>query len=263
MAPPTYTDGVTHNTFPQNIATIYNFRPMFSGNINGHGQTIYVVGNSNLYASSDWSTFRSAFGLSASATLSSRVFPQPPSGPSNCNNPGVNNSDAEATLDVEYASAGAPGANIVLAACSDSAGPTSGVLIAVQNLVNGPRSATIIGVSFTSDCEALAGTSFNAAVNTAYQTGVAEGASIYAATGDEGASTCTNEGETLREPASASMPSLRRRITLPSAAPILKVAHLGESSNCWRSQRQCGGLVVGQILPIPEIPYRNNSCGSN
>ena len=131
VAPPTYTDGVTQYISPGDIATIYNFRPMFSGNINGHGQTIYVVGNSNLYASSDWSTFRSAFGLSASATLTVE-FPQPPSGPSNCNNPGVNNSDAEATLDVEYASAGAPGANIVLAVCSDSAGPTSGVLIAVQ-----------------------------------------------------------------------------------------------------------------------------------
>ena len=89
-----------------------------------------------MYQPSDWTTFRQAFSIPCCATLTS-VSPQPPSGPNNCNNPGSNNSDAEATLDVEYASAGAPGADILLAACADTGVATSGILIAVQNLVNG------------------------------------------------------------------------------------------------------------------------------
>jgi subtilase family serine protease len=195
-AAPTLTDGITQYISPGDIATIYNFRPMFASKINGQGQTIYVVGNSQMYRPDDWSDFRTSFGIPNTSYVNvslSFELPQPPSGPNNCVNPGVNNSDAEATLDVEYASAGAPGANIVLAACSDSNGLTSGILIAVQNLVNGASPPAIMSISYQ-HCEAVAGATMNAAINTAYQTGVAEGMSIYVAAGDQGGSLCTNEG---------------------------------------------------------------------
>ena len=254
--PPTYTDGITQYVSPGDIATIYNFRPMFTGNLDGRGQTIYVLGNSNVYQTSDWSTFRTAFNLFASATLTVK-FPQPPSGPNNCNNPGVNNSDAEATLDVEYASAGAPGANIVLAACSDSSGPTSGILIAVQNLVNGASPPAIISISYQ-HCEAVAGATFNAAINTAYQTGVAEGASIYAAAGDFGAAMCANANDTARTGigvnAFASTP-----YNVAVGGTDFEDYYLGENSNYWNSGNAADWSSAKSY--IPEIPW-NSSCGS-
>ena len=48
---------------PADLATIYNFNPLFSVGISGQGQKIVVIEDTNLFASSDWTTFRSTFGL--------------------------------------------------------------------------------------------------------------------------------------------------------------------------------------------------------
>ena len=104
----------------------------------------------------------------------------------------------------------------------------------------------------------MAGTSFNAAVNTAYQTGVAEGASIYAAAGDEGASTCTNEGETARTGigvnAFASTP-----YNVAVGGTDFEDYYLGESSNYWNNGNAADWSSAKSY--IPEIPW-NSSCGS-
>lgn len=62
----TFTSGGTtyQAVVPADLATIYNLNPLFSGGISGQGQTIAVVEDTNLYSSTDWSTFRSEFGLS-------------------------------------------------------------------------------------------------------------------------------------------------------------------------------------------------------
>ena len=180
--------GGWHYVTPGDLATIYNFKPVFANRINGRGQTIYLVENSNMYRADDWSDFLFGFSLEAYGSLGSLGFeyPLPPSGPNNCSNPGATDNDAEATLDAEYASAAAPGADLVMAICSN-------LLIAVQNLVNRANPPAIISISYQF-CEASAGASFNAAVNTAFQTGVAEGASIYVAAGDQGAAMCSDGG---------------------------------------------------------------------
>ena len=54
--------GGGHDVTPADLATIYNFTPAFNASITGQGQTIYLVEHSNMYAATDWSTFRSAFG---------------------------------------------------------------------------------------------------------------------------------------------------------------------------------------------------------
>ena len=88
---------------PPDLATIYNFNPLFSGgNVPGQNQTIYLIEDTDLYATSDWTTFRSTFGLSGYTGASlSTVHPAPPSGPNNCSDPGVNGDDGEAILDAE------------------------------------------------------------------------------------------------------------------------------------------------------------------
>ena len=81
---------------PADLATIYDFNPLFSAGTTGTGQTIVVVEDTDLYSRSDWAAFRSTFGLSkyTSATLVSQ-HPAAPGGNNNCVAPGVNGADVE------------------------------------------------------------------------------------------------------------------------------------------------------------------------
>jgi hypothetical protein len=171
---------------PPDLATVYNFNPAFASGNTGLNQTIYLIEDTNLFTNTDWTTFRSTFGLSAYTNASlTTVHPQPPSG-SNCTNPGVNGDDGEAILDAEYASAAAPNAAIVIASCANT---PDGLLIAIQNLVNASSPPAIISMSY-GECEAFNGAASNAAYNAIYQQGVAEGVSIFVSSGDEDAGGC-------------------------------------------------------------------------
>jgi subtilase family serine protease len=50
---------------PADLATIYNFDPLFVNNCSGQGQTIVVIEDSDVFSTSDWNTFRSVLGLSS------------------------------------------------------------------------------------------------------------------------------------------------------------------------------------------------------
>ena len=66
---------------PADLATIYNFNPLFNAGMSGQNQTIYLIEDTDLYSTSDWTTFRSTFGLSGYTGASlSTVHPAPPSG---------------------------------------------------------------------------------------------------------------------------------------------------------------------------------------
>jgi subtilase family serine protease len=178
-----------HLITPADLATIYDLNAAFSAGYTGQGQTIAVVEDSDLYSTADWNTFRSVLGLSGYTSGSlSTIHPAPPSGTSNCSDPGVTFDDVEAIPDAEWASAAAPGATIEVAACSNAT-TTFGGLIAAQNLINGSGPPKIISMSY-GVCEAGNGAAANAVFNSAYQQAVAEGVSVFVAAGDEGAASC-------------------------------------------------------------------------
>jgi subtilase family serine protease len=102
---------------PADLATIYNLNPLFAAGYSGQGQTIVVIEDSDLYKTSDWTTFRSVFGLASAYPQGSLSQVHP----GNCTDPGVNGADGEAVIDVEWSSAAAPSAAIELASCADSA----------------------------------------------------------------------------------------------------------------------------------------------
>ena len=184
------TDGTPFQlVVPADLATIYDLNPAFSAGYTGKGQTIALLEDSDLYSTTDYTTFRRVFGLSGYTSGSfSTIQPAPPSGSSNCSDPGATQDDDEATFDAEWSSAAAPDATIELAACSDTT-TTFGGLIAAQNLVNASSPPQIISVSY-GECEAANGATANAAYNSLYQQAVAEGVSVFVAAGDEGAAGC-------------------------------------------------------------------------
>ena len=127
-----YTAPVNDTTYylvtPVDLATIYHLDPLFQAKVAGSGQTIVVIEDSNLYSTSDWTNFRSTFGLSQ-YTAGNLVTVHPPSsGTNNCLNPSFNGDSLEATLDAEYASAAAPNATIELISCGDTATTFGGLL---------------------------------------------------------------------------------------------------------------------------------------
>jgi subtilase family serine protease len=149
---------------PADLATIYNFNPLFSRGITGQGQTIVVIEDTDVYDTSDWTTFRNEFGLSSyTAGSFAQVHP------GSCADPGVvAGNHGEAALDAEWASAAAPGAAIELASCSDTA-TTFGGLIALENLLN--ASATppaVVSISY-GECEAENGSAANATYFSTFQ----------------------------------------------------------------------------------------------
>ncbi len=178
---------------PGDLKTIYNLAQPFAAGFTGQGQTIGLIEDTDLYATSDWTTFRSVLGLSGyTAGSLATNHPAPASGGPACTDPGVNADDSEAILDAEYASAGAPSAAIVMEVCSDTT-TTFGGLIALQNLVATGTSPKIISISY-GESEAQNGATQNAAYNTVYQSAAAEGVSVFVSSGDEGAASSNANG---------------------------------------------------------------------
>lgn len=176
------------------VAAIYNLNPVFAAGYTGRGQTIMVLEDTYLYSTGDWTVFRKTFGLARSYPYG--TFAQvSPTGAVPCTNPGFQGNpsdpgygdDGEAALDVEWATAAAPNAAIVLAACADT-DTTFGGLIALQNVLNGPSASlpSVVSISY-GEAEAYNGAAANAAYNTAYQQAVTEGVSIFVSSGDQGA----------------------------------------------------------------------------
>jgi subtilase family serine protease len=189
----TTTNGTFHGIVPGDLATIYNLAPVFAAGYTGKGQTIMVVEDTYLYSTGDWTVFRKTFGLSRPypyGTLSQIS----PAGAITCTNPGFQGAssdpgygdDGEAAIDVEWASAAAPNAAIVLAACTDT--ETFGGLLALENVLNGPSAnlPSVVSISY-GESEASNGAAANAAYYAAYMQAVTEGVSVFVSSGDEGA----------------------------------------------------------------------------
>ncbi|HEX8817114.1 MAG TPA: protease pro-enzyme activation domain-containing protein, partial [Terriglobales bacterium] len=231
---------------PNDLETIHNAMPLFQQGITGAGQTIVVLEDTNIYnpptgctvnsttcaplqpgnsASGDLGLFRNVMGLSKydSAPVAIQgtnvIFNQLNPGTTTsttCTGPstgsgspgtGVNADSSEAAIDVEYAAALAPGANIVNAACGSG---FFGGLTALQNILTYPGTpgnfstcpalklittahtsgafypTCLISMSYGED-EARTGATNNAAFNTAFQTAVGLGVTIFVSSGDEGA----------------------------------------------------------------------------
>ena len=216
-----YTNASGLEISPWDLAKIYNIAPLFTAGISGQGMKIVVVEDTNLFncnaanaagtagtacsASSDWAVFRNTFGLSRyTAGNLLQENPAPQVGANNCTTPsttsgyptGVNSDAVEAAIDVEWATAAAPSATIVNAACAN---PRSGFggLTALQNILSHPNADNVDVVSMSyGESEESSGASFNAAFNTTFQQAVAAGVAIFVSSGDEDAASSDGGGST-------------------------------------------------------------------
>jgi subtilase family serine protease len=256
----TQTDGKTYQLMtPADLATIYDLNAAFAAGYTGQGQTIAVVEDSNLYSATDWSTFRNTLGLSAytSGTLTT-VHPAPPTGQTNCSDPGLSTGDdGEAIIDAEWAAAAAPNAAIQVASCNNT-NTTFGGLIALQNLTNQAATPQVISMSY-GECETANGATGNAAYSSAYQTAVARGISIFVSTGDSGAASCDAGAATASHGIGVS-----GFATTPYNVAVggtdFADTYQGTSKTYWGSTNSA--TYGSAISYIPEVPWNDSCAGS-
>ena len=169
-----------HAVAPGDYATIYNINPLYGAGINGTGAKIAVVGRSD-FAFQDVTDFRNTFGLSANA----------PQIVMNGPDPGIVNTgeQLEATLDVSWAGAVAPNAQIIFVETASTA-TTDGVDLSEEYIVDNDL-ADVMTESF-GGCEAGTTAADAAAISALAKQAAAEGITYMVSTGDSGAEGCDN-----------------------------------------------------------------------
>ena len=254
------TSGGTYQVVtPGDLAAIYDLNPLFSTGITGKGQTISAIEDTDLYTANDWTTFRSTFGLSQYKGGSlTTVHPAPASGSNNCKDPGlVAGDDGEAIIDVEWASAGAPEATILLASCAGTR-TTFGGFIALTNQVNSKTPPQIVTISY-GQCEAENGTASNAAFSSLYQQAVAEGTSVFVAAGDQGAASCdAGAGGAAHGIGVSGFASTPYNVSV--GGTDFADNYLGINGSSWSSTNSA--TFESAIAYIPEMAW-NDTCASS
>jgi hypothetical protein len=179
IAQPNLTSSVSgaHYVSPGDFATIYDLTPLYSASIDGTGQKIVVVGQSQVVLS-DIATFRSLSGLPASVPV---VHLVPTS-----TDPGIVNGDVqESSLDIEWSGAVAKNATIIFVYSKN------GAFDALQYAVT-QNYAPVISVSYGGCEPTFAAADIDALVAIAQQAN-AQGITIVSAIGDGGATDCDGD----------------------------------------------------------------------
>jgi hypothetical protein len=161
---------------PMDFATIYNVAPLWTAGIDGTGQTIAIVGQSNINLT-DVAQFRSLFGLPVKAPVVILNGPDP----------GVDGDEPEAVLDVSWSGAVARGATIDLVV-SATTNAALGVDLSAEYIVDN-NLAPVLSESY-GICESALGSGGNAFYNVLWQQAAAQGITVAIAAGDGGAAGC-------------------------------------------------------------------------
>ncbi len=165
------------------LQTIYNFNPLLASGITGKGQTVVLIEDTDQYSLGDWQVFRKVFGLNKAYPYGTLTQAHP-AGSNTCTAPGANGDDAEAAIDVDWATAAAPNAALINAACADTA--QFGGFLALANLLQSANPPRIVSISY-GETETALGATENLYIRNLYATAAAEGVSVFVSSGDEGA----------------------------------------------------------------------------
>jgi subtilase family serine protease len=261
----TYTSGAdTYEALvPGDLQTIYNLTPVYSQGLTGAGQTIVVVEDSDLYTAGDWSAFRKILGLSKlypQGTLTT-THPAPATGTNTCTDPGdAGSTDAEAAIDVEWSSAAAPNAAIVLAACKDTSETAIsgfGGFVALQNILTQTGHPNIVSISY-GESEPEDGATGNLYIYDLYQTAASEGVSVFVSSGDEGASS-TDADKTRASHGINVSGWMSTPYNVSVGGLDYEDTYLGTNSTYWTSGNAAN--FASALSYIPEIPWNDTCAG--
>ena len=267
---PRLTSSLSGNHFvvPGDFGIIYNLpdyvNGVFQSGNDGTGQTIGVVGqtiSSGTVAvstlSSDNATFRSLGGLPAgSLTLTPVGSP-----PSNF----ATGDFSEASLDIQWSGAIAPGANIIFA-YSQNALNTSLPSLVNQNV------ATVISISY-GDCEASFNASDYTTIEGYLQQANIQGQTVTVAAGDLGAADCdgtpqnptavATQGLAIDYPSSSVYVTAMGGTQFTGDSTATPVNGVAPAQTYWNSSSDPNDTKPSAFSYIPEIVWNEVSSGTN
>jgi subtilase family serine protease len=235
-ARPHFTSSISGNHFltPDDFATIYDLQPLFGNGIDGTGQKIAVVGQTDI-ALTDIQAFRTAAGLPPNDPQILLTGPDPGT---------IADDEGESDLDIEWAGGVAKGATILFVTSTDV---FTSLTYAIENNV-----APVISITY-GNCEAQLGSAETTALNTLLQQATIQGQTIAAASGDSGAADCDTQNT-----ASSGL-----AVDFPASSPY--VTGLGGTAfnegtgNYWNTGNNAyGGSAISYI---PEIAWNDTSLG--
>lgn len=161
-------------------------------------------------------------------------------------------------IDVEWATASAPGANIEMVTCADSS-TNFGVFIAIQNILSTGPVPQIMSISYASP-ETLNGESGNAYITSLYQQASMQGVSIFVASGDWGAAiTDVFFGDSAAEFGINENAIATTVYDVAVGGTDFSDLYFGTTNTYWSSTN--GPNYESAKSYVPEIPW-NDSCGS-
>ncbi len=243
---------------PADFATIYRSQPLITAGNDGTGQTIAVVGETNI-SIADVQAFRQTFALPANFDSSNIIL--------NGEDPGITSTgeELEADLDVQWTGAVAPGATVkfvVSASTPASAGIDLSALYIVENNLAG-----ILSESYGS-CESALGAAGNAFYNSLWEQAAAQGITAVLSAGDGGSAGCddfNNETVATQGLAVSGLASTPYNVAL-GGTDFDQV----DKSNIYWSPNNNSTTGLSALSYIPEIPWNQNcaqisltGCGSS
>jgi subtilase family serine protease len=260
---PDFTSSVSGNVYfaPGDIATVYDINRQYSAGFTGSGQTIAIVGQSQIELS-DIQNFQSAAGLAVKAP---NLILMPGTG-----SPEVyaDGDEAESDLDLEWSGAIAPGATIDFVYTGNNS--NYGAFDAMQYAID-QDIAPILSASYGT-CEADlplsplgSGQQAEPAMEASFQQAAAQGQTLVAASGDDGSTDCfgtvgltTAQQEALAVDYPASSPYVTGMGgTQVSTA---NTAYLTAGEGYWDAKGS-SDIVSSALQYLPEVAWNEDASG--
>jgi subtilase family serine protease len=238
---PRYDFGSTGDHFlaPDDFTTIYDVKPLYSAGFTGSGEIIAVVGQSEILAS-DVAAFRTASGLAANAPTLTLV---PDSGTAAFSS----EDEQESDLDVEWSGAIAENAavNFIYVGNNTNYSVFDSLQYAIENDV-----APVISISYGA-CEASWSSSDVAILDEGFEQANAQGQTVVAASGDDGAADCDDSETTTVTVAKDGL-----AVDLPAASPYVTgiggtefLGDVSSSGTYWNSSNDSSNGSAKSYIP--------------
>jgi subtilase family serine protease len=264
---PSFTSSVSGDVFfaPGDIGTVYDIKPLYNSSVTGTGQSITLVGQSEVQ-NSDIEAFEAAAGLAVKDPVPYLV--------PNSGNPAFSSGDeAESDLDLEWSGAIAPGAtiNFVYTGSNLNYGAFDSLQYAIDEKIG-----TIISSSY-GECEAeLAGSTLGSGsavestLESAFEQAATQGQTIMSAAGDDGSTDCfvgIGPGEpsaSEQEALAVDYPASSQYVTGMGGTEISSAnAAYEEADTAYWAAEGTSDVVSSALQYIPEMAWNDDmsSCG--
>jgi subtilase family serine protease len=218
------------------IQNAYNITPLLNRGINGAGRTIVIV---DAYGSptiaSDLRTFDATMGLPNPSFTQITPAGSPP--PFDVNDPNQFGWSVETTLDVEWAHVTAPGANIVLAVAASN---NDADILNTTKYVVDHNLGDVISQSF-GEAEACMDPTLLNQQHALFAEAVGKGITLFASSGDSGASQPSCDPNSSAALFAASTPASDPNVTAVGGTSLLADSSTGayQSETAWTEPFGC------------------------